>query len=380
MNAALQIAVDLEQFEIRLGTERVRLVPVASDVFCLNDARGPLVRALKFEERARLLSDAGERDVASLIADAALVSSGVATEDVRIAASLALAGGGEKAPAFPECAQFVEQRYGWDKKRVAETMALVIDKLCSQMVQQDSNGWKQIVFQKSDADLGALISQMASNLSQRAVASDRTVNPEPETSQTNSSGIDSPSSSPSSHGSIQSVSSVLPVKRAPFRVLAVNTDPDTQLVPTLIASPSAAADKPGSKTPAIAFPEPIELPAAPPWSQSAPLSTTIAPAPFKADFGPALKPQSNRVNFSLSQAAAAAPAKIEQPPPQPVAGFSAWQPFATSSSKPQPSSEPVHKSARAFVVAAPDSQSSQDWLAEVAQLLEAECDMRGIDP
>src|SRR5690349_6138957 len=170
MNRALQIAVDLEQGEIRLGTESVRLLPVAGDVFCLNDARGPLVRALKFEERARLLSNVSDRDVASLVADAALVSCGVCSDEVRIAASLALAGGGEEAPAFSECVQFVEQRYGWDEKRIAESIGLVIDRLCGQMAQQDTNGWKQIVFEKSDADLGALVSRMASNLSQRAGA------------------------------------------------------------------------------------------------------------------------------------------------------------------------------------------------------------------
>lgn len=354
MNAALQIGVDLEQSEIRLGTERVRLLPVAGDVFCLHDARGPLVRVLKFEERARLLNDAGERDVASLVADAALVSPGVSSDEIRIAASLALAGGGEKAPAFPDCAEFVEQRYGWDEKRVAETMALVIDRLCSQMVQQDASGWKQIVFQKTDADLGALISQMASNLSQRAVNSDRRVDAEPETIQTKSSTFDSRSSSPSSHGLVQSSSSVLPVKRAPFRVRAVNT-------------------------PAIAFSASNEPLAAPAKSQSVPLSTTIAPPSLKADLAALPKPPSNRVNFSLSQAAAAS-AKIEQPAPQPVATFPAWQPFQTSVPETRPSSETARTNSRAFAIAAPETQSSQDWLAEVAQLLEAECDMRGIDP
>ena len=392
MNAALQIAVDLEQFEIRLGTERVRLLPVAGDVFCLNDARGPLVRALKFEERGRLLTDAGERDVASLVADAALVSSGVAADEVRIAASLALAGGGEKAPAFPECAQFVEQRYGWDEKRVAETMALVIDRLCSQMVQQDSTGWKQIVFQKSGADLGALILQMASNLSERAVASDRVINAEAETTQTkkspltshqqprstNSAGFDAQVASPASHGSIQSASSVLPVKRAPFRVLAVNADRATQFAASAIALPCTAPDSEPENS-AIVFSEPNELLTAPTKPQSVPLSTTIARASLKAGFGPTLKPQTHRVNFSLSQAAAA-PAKIEQPMPQPVANFPSWQPFATSVSKKSSSSEPVRMNSGNFEATQTTHQFANDWLEEVAQLLEAECDMRGIDP
>lgn len=236
MNHALQIAVDLEQSEIRLGTESVRLLPVAGDVFCLNDVRGPLVRALKFEERARLVSDAGDRDVASLVADASLVSAGVSPDEIRIAASLALAGGGEEAPGFPECVQFVEQRYGWDEKRIGESMALVIDRLCGQMVQQDSNGWKQIVFQKSEADLGALISQMATNLSQRAgTVSESKNNSESSTNKqkiqptshqpsrsTNGDSFESQFSSSSSHGLLQSVSSVSPVKRSPFRLSLIH--------------------------------------------------------------------------------------------------------------------------------------------------------------
>jgi hypothetical protein len=381
MNSALQIAVDLEQGEIRLGTESVRLLPVAGDVFCLNDARGPLVRALKFEERARLLSDAGDRDVASLVADAALVSAGVAIDEIRIAASLALAGGGEEAPAFPECVQFVEQRYGWDEKRIAETMALVVDRLCGQMVQQDSNGWKQIVFQKSDGDLGALISQMATNLSQRATGAERKVNAEPESAKkinspltshqqsrsTSSDGFDSQFHlSPSSPGPIKSVSSVLPLKRSPFRVLSVNTD------------------KTEFETPAFVASEPNEvLAAAPTRSKSIPHPTTIAAASLSEDFPAALKPQSNRVNFSTSQAAAA-PAKIEQALSQPLTSFPSWQPLATSSSSAQPSSEPVRMSSRSFAPSQTTIQTTpefaNDWLAEMAQLLEAECDMRGIDP
>lgn len=361
MDAARQIAVDLEQFEIRLGTERVRLLPVAGDVFCLNDARGPLVRALKFDERARLLTEVADRDVVSLVADAALVSSGVSSDDVRIAASLALAGGAEEAPPFPDCVQFVEQRYGWDEKRIAETMAIVIDRLCSQMVQQDSNGWKQIVFQKSDADLGSLISQMASKLSQRAVASDRRADAKPKTVQTQTSSTTSHQQSHSTKSAGFETQSSSPVKRVPFRVLGVNADRPTV--------------------------EPVELVPAPARSQSVALSSSIAAASLKTDFPPPLKPQSNHFNFSLSQAAAA-PAQIEQPLPQPVAGFPSWQPMATSVSNARASSEAssealserARMSSPASSVAAPETQSSQDWLAEVAQLLEAECDMRGIDP
>ena len=408
MNAALQIAVDLEQGEIRLGTERVRLLPVAGDVFCLNDARGPLVRALKFEERSMLLGDAADRDVASLVADAALVSAGVASDDVRVAASLALAGGGEKAPAFPDCVEFVEQQYGWNEKRVGETMALVIDRLCSAMVQQDANGWKQIVFEKSDADLGTLISQMASNLSQRAVTQNREADPvttDTPKSQSPPSHQSSHSVSKSefepeqrsspAHGSMKSVSSVLPVNRVPARVLALNPKRPTAEQPIVRARALAAAANAQSETPAIASPKsddvtPDQLVAArvvldesvaPQIRRGLGLLSTSAPVtPQSREFPSIVKFPTNHANFSLSQTAVAA-TKIEPASVQPpVASFPAWQHFATPGSKPQLSHEQVQTTSRGFEAVATEAPSVNDYLAELAQLLEIECDLRGIDP
>jgi hypothetical protein len=386
--SALQILVDLEQGEIRLGSEQIRLLPVAGDVFCLNDARGPLVRALKFQERSALLSDAADKDVASLIADAALVSSGVATDEIRVAASLALAGGGEEAPSFPDCAEFVAQRFGWDEVRVAGTMALLVDRLCGKMVQQEANGWKQIVFQKTDADLGSLISQMATNLAQRAVtlharteseATDKKKSQQPGSHQPSRSiersEFENLSASTAPRETVESASSVFPVKRAPFRVLALNTD----------------FVKPGP----IEFPDPEKDPFVTSQSKHRSMSkstTTIPETALRTDFPAVHKPQTDRANFSLSQAAAAparselsqaalAPAKIESlDVSQPVATFPAWQPFATSSANAQRSSEPARTSSRGFNATETLPQSTNDWLAELAQLLEAECDLRGIDP
>jgi hypothetical protein len=404
MNGALQIAVDLELGEIRLGSERVRLLPVVRDIFCLNDARGPLVRALRFDERSTLLADASDQDVAARIAETALVSSGDAPDAVRVAASLALAGGGENAPSFPACVQFVEQRYGWDAQRVGETMALVIDKMCAEVGQMESNGWKQIVFQSSEADLGALISQMVTNLSQRAaVASDLKVNAETET--TDRKQIQSPSPQPTpsvnnyhfepsrqssaSHGSMQSVSSVSDGKRVAARVLALNKDlrgpePEPVVPPTVPAKQKQVAGQHERR--------PVPMPATTP--------TTLP----ETEFAPIVKPRPSHVSSSLTQAAA--PARIEPSPVlTPAASFPAWQPFASPSSNTQPApatlettrpasypwsepgrvtthttSEPVRLNSRGYGVAVTEPQSAQDWLAELAQLLEAECDMRGIDP
>lgn len=391
MNGALQIAVDLERGEIRLGSERVRLLSVAGDVFCLNDARGPLVRALKFEERSMLLANAGDRDVASLVADAALISSGVASDEVRIAASLALAGGGEQAPAFPECMRFVEQHYGWDEKRIGETIAVAIDKLCRQMVQQDANGWKQIVFQNSDADLGTLISKMATNLSQRAVALETKANTAPPTTQKSkqqpsfSTQVSQPANNynfraqqePSSHVLCESVSPVLPVRRAPFRVLAVNTD---QAINTEAAVGAASIPDTGikSESQATIFSKLDRVETARPRHRRS--TTTIPTTPQSAPFATAPKLQADRVNFSLSQQAGAVASSELLTAVPPVVTFPAWQPLATLSSNTQPSSQPARTSSRVAETVATDTQSVLDWLAEVAQLLEAECDMRGIDP
>ncbi len=388
MNGGLQIAVDLEQGEIRFGSEQVRLLPVAGDVFCLNDARGPLVRALKFHERSALLSDAADKDVATLIADAALVSAGVATDEVRVAASLALAGGGEEAPSFPDCAEFVVQRFGWDEVRVGETMALLVDRLCGSMVQQDASGWKQIVFQKTDADLGSLISQMATNLAQRAVpqhtqpASETSERkkPQPASHQPSRSiersGFGTPSASTSARESFKPAASVVPIKRAPFRVLALNTDRTKQakgITPPTTIHKSDPVE--------FSVPEKDLFVTSPPQRRSMSMSmsttTTMPETPLTTDFPAIPKPQTSRVNFSLAQAATMIePFELHRP----VASFPAWQPFTPSTPNAQPSSEPVRLSSSGFNAAETAPHATNDWLAELAQLLEAECDMRGIDP
>ena len=391
MNAALQIAVDLEQGEIRLGSERVRLLPVAGDVFCLNDTRGPFVRALKFEERSLLLSDAADRDVASLIADAALVSAGVASDEVRVAASLALAGGGEEAPPFPDCAEFVEQQYGWDESRVGETMAIVIDRLCGAMVQQDANGWKQIVLQKNDGDLGTLISQMASNLSQRAVTQNREADPvntdtqkspSPASRQpshsVNKSALDPEKPASPAHSALKPASAVVAVNRVQARVLALNTKRATEERPTVSDAPAAVSAKFDEvildEVVGDRFVAPRSKPGRGVLSASVPATTQ------STDFPSIVKLPTNHVNFSLSQTSVSAEKSEPSAVQPPVAGFPSWQPFATPTSKPRPSHEQVHTSSLGFGASASEAPSTHDYLAELAQLLEIECDLRGIDP
>jgi hypothetical protein len=89
----------------------------------------------------------------------------------------------------------------------------------------------------------------------------------------------------------------------------------------------------------------------------------------------AVAQQSNQSNFSVTQTA---PIVFEQPlltSPKSIG----WQQFKPSTSKSQPAQTPAQTEMR-FSPPATESQSFDDWLSELATLLEAECDMRGIDP
>lgn len=362
MNGTLQIAVDLEEGVVQLGSERVRLLPGRGDAFYLINRRGPMVRALRFEERSLLLTantaNVSNSDVASLIADAAFVSPGECDEVVRMAVSLALAGGGEEAPSFSECARLVEEHAGWNPERVSGTLALVIDRLCGKV---ESNGWERIVFEEDESDLETLISRMAATLSERAIATAPAAKADPQeitTSKQTTPIQNSPAAtpnhvhqwpgfqfeprsneplSPTPTRSVSSASSVLPVppvKRIPARVLALkpltNTDYEN---PIIALSPN-------------------------------PESTLDSPAPTRT----------NEANLTLTQTA---PAVFEQPlftSPS----TSSWQPFKPSPPKPATNQTPEQTPTR--FSSTTESPSFNDWLSELAMLLEAECDLRGIDP
>jgi hypothetical protein len=378
MNGTLQIAVDLEEGEVRLGSERVRLLPGRGDAFYLINRRGPMVRALRFEERSLLLNtNAANGDVAALIAGAAFVSSGECVDQVRVAVSLALAGGGEEAPSFTECARLVEESAGWNPEQVSGTMALVIDRLCGSMKQQESqNGWERIVFQEDEADLETLISRMAANLAQRAVPSAPVAKTEAETiaaakqkapvantpAQTNhhedwavsgKSKLNPNSFSRQlSHRSVSSVSSVLPnnrdVKRIPARVLA-RSSLNTNQTNVILATPTPDHIKTAIESPASA--------------------------------------QLNQANVSLTQTRSN-PADISLTPTAPIVfeqplmtspALAGWQSFKASSVKTAATQTAAQTETR-FSSSGETSASFDDWLSELATLLEAECDMRGIDP
>jgi hypothetical protein len=133
------------------------------------------------------------------------------------------------------------------------------------------------------------------------------------------------------------------------------------------------------ESPEFTSPKPNQVLRAQPMLRPTPTSVTIPAASQRVDFPITANAQTNHPNFSSLQSAVLARTESLTGLP-PVATFPSWQPFTTSSSDTKPSSEPARTNSRAFGVAAREPQSPQDWLAEVAQLLEAECDMRGLDP
>jgi hypothetical protein len=162
MNVAIYISVDLEAREVRLGGRRVHLIPAPlADAFFLGHPRGPLVRMLGFEERTMLLLDAEPGEIDRRIAEAALVSPGEMPERLRVAVSLALAGGAEDAPAFNAGALIALRREGWDWRRLQESPALVVDRLIGKPTRAVAeDGWNRILFAEPAPDLEELVSGM----------------------------------------------------------------------------------------------------------------------------------------------------------------------------------------------------------------------------
>lgn len=397
MNGTLQIAVDLEEREVRLGSERVSLLPAGGDAFYLGNRRGPMVRALRFEERSLLLNtNSSNSDVATLIADAALVSSGQCVDEVRVAVSLALAGGGEEAPSFSECARLVEQSAGWNPEQVNGTMALVIDRLCGAMAQQESqNGWERIVFQEEEADLETLISRMAANLAQRAVPSAPVAKAEAEEPATQKqrervqnelTQTNYQRDWPVSHQAQSSTSVNRPdypihfdrqlAKRGDI-VLAEAQTSEPHRQPSLKSASSAPSVLPTDHS-ARRTRARVLAPTSVNANRENSIITCSRPTAQPEPTEGATVARTTRSNLSITQTA---PVVFEQPlltSPR----STDWQTFKpsvlnlqTAPSQPTPPAQTERR-----ISTATESPSFNDWLSELALLLEVECDMRGIDP
>lgn len=420
MKSMLPIAVDLKARELRLGSVRVRLQPAmpgpsstSADVFFLNDVRGPLVRALHFEERSLLLADVPDSEIAARIAKAALLAPDDAPDEICVAVALALAGGGEQAPPFVDCGLFVAQQDGWDQHRVSETMALLVDKLCGEMADQPSNnGWKQIVFEEPEPDLTTLISLMAQNLSQRAGSAPAS-GFEPET-RAAADELKNTNARPLAERT-RSTNSSADLRQRTAAPINVNSQPGTKPLPvsSIVAVEQRDAgpiltSSPGTfrSISATAIPSVTSAGVTNREAQARPLPLRISARVMAGSRGHSVNTQTIAPAVSVIGNPTENPQVLdstwERPEPSTLSARSAstnhaglqvdvalQQPVAVS----RPIAFDLNK--RSFPSLSTDAQAPQAatqasvgaeapafsaWLAELAAQLETECDMRGIDP
>ena len=164
MTSEATVTVDLARGEITLGAELVRLERLDGGLRFRLAERG--VCAVSFAERSRLVAEALAADdpVTALIGalrDAAAEGDGGALPE---AVALALAGGGEDAPAFEECAVEAARRCGWNWAQVSEAPAIEVDRMAARTREEPAAGWKRFVFGPRGGEVEALSREMAERL------------------------------------------------------------------------------------------------------------------------------------------------------------------------------------------------------------------------
>jgi hypothetical protein len=417
MNLALHISVDLESGEVRLGAHRVGLVASpAPGAFYLDSTRGPVLRALRFEERTLVLLKAAPSEVAARIAQAALLVPGDAPELLRVAVSLALAGGAEDAPSFAECASFAARQEGWDWQRVHEAPALVVDRLNRTDAQSPrEDGWKRIVFPEPTPELAALVAGMTQNLQQRSQPRDLAdSSPEPDRAPAAADlrprfsfrfGQDTQAPSPDSL--LAEATPVTPLQMSGAG--APQARPALESVSDRTGAAIVASEPPGR--PAANFAESqsgrhalsvrtvLPKTAMPAATRAPRASATLRPrvSPARLDSarraapeampplaGPASGPRQIRLPVTAAPSApgdgpqAAQAASLARPgsAPGPIRLPVAAAPSARGEDPhAAPTPEPERTVARAV-----DLPSFSDWIDDLAGSLADECDLRGIDP
>lgn len=410
MNVAIYISVDLDAGEVRLGGRRVRLHPAPQpDAFFLGHPRGPVTRLLGFEERTMLLLDAEPGEIGRRIAEAALVSPGEMPERLRVAVSLALAGGAEDAPAFNECALFALRQEGWDWQRLREAPALVVDRLVSRKPSTaKEDGWNRIVFAEPTPDLEELVSGMVESLEARlaessSVAGEDVLSEPPR---------DASSRRPAFSARLMpTVDAAGATSAAPLsaRVTKIDQEPHGKPVPgdaatvaarTIDEHGTAASSRSRDGESVERGRSPSSASAPSPWPAIAEPSVPAESAEFPATGKSAetARRASGRAAFRVvptrsSPTFESLPAREDWPEvgplvasplagSQPIQSLAESMPGQTSVRLPSPAvSEIVERAPALSVAPAPAPQPSfQDWLEELALELEAECDLRGIDP
>jgi hypothetical protein len=449
MKGTLQIKVDLEAGEVWLGAQRVRLLPptrlVASgpsraggDVFQLNSPQGPTIRTLSFKERSLLLADVPDCEIASRIAEAALIAPGDVSDLVRVAVSLALAGGGEQGPSFSDCALSAAQRYGWDQQRVGETMALLVDRQCGNPSRPSSDGgWKRIIFQEPEPDLEKLVSLMVQNLRQRS-GSDATDQLEPETTATADESKATSCAAPSqashsanvgaqthqvqaanfdteldratpSHSTITPGPHSLPVQQSPSQPASQSTSSNPQVARHDSEPHRPAASQISISKTVVASPSTLPHGVGPVSAPFTPFRISARVLPLKSDdlrrtrtsvltSSPGISDLGGKTTIGYSSAEHFKTSAVPLKPPttnqpglvlsqvvsavreQPVSALKSLASPTLRQSFPSLAAEAKATRSASETENCAESPSTSEWLAELALLLEAECDMRGIDP
>jgi len=150
MQALAPVIVDLATGVVMLGGTRVALERDGEHYVSPDGLR---TRALTFEERSSVVAGAlmerePNRALLSKLRNLANVPAG-AEGALADALLLALAGGGEPAPDFAECARAACRRAHLDWQSVQTTAAVVVDQLASDGEQSRDEGWTRFEFREA---------------------------------------------------------------------------------------------------------------------------------------------------------------------------------------------------------------------------------------
>ena len=172
MRMPCAVAVDLEGGVITLGATWIALRSDGDHFRLPNSAR---VRAITFGERsaaiALALAEPDSED--SLLPGLRSLALDGSPDPQADAAVLALAGGGEQAPSFAECARQACKKTGLDWKAVEDMPAVAVDRVAApHQTTANDDGWVRIAFEPraDDAqDLAGIAREMIERLLARGV-------------------------------------------------------------------------------------------------------------------------------------------------------------------------------------------------------------------
>jgi hypothetical protein len=156
----------------QLGTQRVSICLVGHDgSLQVNGESGACLTPVSFIERTRLagyarVSKKPADAIAKLVTEASIQRSGDTDPSVVAILALVLAGANEEGlPSFTESALIVSQYCGWTLEQLAQSNAVEIDRLASQLLSGTDDGWIRLKFDAAEeTDLEKIRVGLANNL------------------------------------------------------------------------------------------------------------------------------------------------------------------------------------------------------------------------